>query len=569
MFNNKKILALQKQIEELEANLISLKLDTENITNFNDLYDKVLESYNNSKVLINEQLLNYDKKIMENTAIVDERLLSFQAKIDKMNDDTIADLRNELIKKSLEIKTNSSILEENVRSNVHEYLLNGKETIRNELDSQNLKLRETISEMMDENTKFLQDEAKKNISLIRENIEKNEKLIKEHLDNSLTLLSREAENNRAQFQEAFNQHSQLLNENNIKYANEINNKFNSYELNLNELINISISKKINELVIEEVTIKSTEKILEAFNKSLLDIGEKEKKTIIESIKSLITPKLPLINKSQESKEIKPLDKEKELFHENYNKLKLCVETGVIPMIVGPAGTGKSTAAEQLARDLGLDFYMANRIQNTFELVGFVNAAGEYVTTQFYEAYTKGGIFLFDEVDASSPEALVTINAAIAQRLMAFPGHPTALPMHKDFKAICAGNTFGTGSTREYTGRNKLDAATLDRFMIIEWDYDQNLEDKLVNDKDLLKLCWALRLACPSIEKSIIISTRGIITLDKMLSSNRESKVFLIKDLFKQKFFENISKGSLKKIYNSISDECKGNFYLKYIGELSE
>ena len=569
MFNNKKILALQKQIEELEANLISLKLDTENITNFNDLYDKVLESYNNSKVLIYEQLLNYDKKIMENTAIVDERLLSFQAKIDKMNDDTIAELRNELIKKSLEIKTNSSILEENVRSNVHEYLLNGKETIRNELDSQNSKLRETINEMMDENTKFLQDEAKKNISLIRENIEKNEKLIKEHLDNSLTLLSREAENNRVQFQEAFNQHSQLLNENNIKYANEINNKFNSYELNLNELINISISKKINELVIEEVTIKSTEKILEAFNKSLLDIGEKEKKTIIESIQSLITPKLPLINKSQESKEIKPLDKEKELFHENYDKLKLCVETGVIPMIVGPAGTGKSTAAEQLARDLGLDFYMANRIQNTFELVGFVNAAGEYVTTQFYEAYTKGGIFLFDEVDASSPEALVTINAAIAQRLMAFPGHPTALPMHKDFKAICAGNTFGTGSTREYTGRNKLDAATLDRFMIIEWDYDQNLEDKLVNDKDLLKLCWALRLACPSIEKSIIISTRGIITLDKMLSSNRESKVFLIKDLFKQKFFENISKGSLKKIYNSISDECKGNFYLKYIGELSE
>lgn len=132
--------------------------------------------------------------------------------------------------------------------------------------------------------------------------------------------------------------------------------------------------------------------------------------------------------------------------------------------------------------------MANRIQNTFELVGFVNAKGDYVTTQFYEAFTKGGLFFFDEVDASSPEALVTINAAVAQGYMAFPEHPNNLQMHKDFKVVVAGNTHGRGANLEYNGRNKLDAATLDRFMVVDWDYDKKLEDNLIKDKYLLNIC---------------------------------------------------------------------------------
>ena len=70
--------------------------------------------------------------------------------------------------------------------------------------------------------------------------------------------------------------------------------------------------------------------------------------------------------------------------------------------------------------------------------------------------------------------------------MAFPGHSTAIDMHPDFKVVCAGNTFGSGSTLQYTGRNKLDAATLDRFMIIEWDYDKELEKNLIKDKNLLE-----------------------------------------------------------------------------------
>lgn len=524
MFNSKKIEALKIQVEELKKSLESLRIATQNITNFNELYDKILDSYNNSKALINEQLLQYDKKIIENTAVVDERLLSFQTKIDNILGNTIDELRKNLIDKSLEIQNTILSLEEDLKVNLNTHMQSEKLEIENNFKEQNDKISKVLTDKVEE------------ISL--------------------------------KFDKLVEQHEEIWNENLLKHNNDINNKLNSYEINLNEMISSAVFKQLNNLIIDDVTIKSTELILNAFNKSLLDLGNKEKKSIVEAIRALITPNLPIKKIDNDEMQINPLS-ENELFHICYDKLKLCVTSNIIPMIVGPAGTGKSTAAEQLSRDLGLRFYMANRIQNTFELVGFVNAAGEYVTTQFYEAYTKGGIFLFDEVDASSPEALVTINAAIAQGYMAFPGHPTALPMHKDFKAICAGNTFGTGSTLQYTGRNKLDAATLDRFMIIEWDYDKVLEDKIINDKDLLNLCWCLREVCPTIDKSIIISTRGIVTLEKMLTANKDVETFLVKDLFRQKFFENVSKSNLKKIFNAIADECKGNFFLKFIGELSK
>ena len=530
--------ALLEQLGLLNQEIENLKTAYSNITNFDKTYNIIMDSYKKSKELLNEQLMQYDKKILENAEVVDTRLNSYDTRINNMIDYTKQQNQEDFNK-----------LRETLRNDV-EHIISKYNKINQKFEE----LNSTYKENMNEQKKDFEDSISSRKSELESNLEKKVSDYEEKQKNNVSQIKEEL-------------HSEI--EKSINEVNELSQKtIRNYEINLKSLIDSSITRELNNVIVENVIKESTDKILTAFNKSLVELNETEKKSIIESIKALITPKLNLITNKQEKIQIAPLGKD-ELFHESYDKLKLCVKAGIIPMIVGPAGTGKSTAAEQLSRDLGVNFYMANRIQNTFELVGFVNAAGEYVTTQFYEAYTKGGIFLFDEVDASSPEALVTINAAIAQGYMAFPGHPTALPMHKDFKAICAGNTFGTGSTLQYTGRNKLDAATLDRFMIIEWDYDKGLEDKIIKDKELLKLCWALRVACPGIDKSIIISTRGIITLEKMLVANKETKTFLVKDLFRQKFFENVSKASLKKIYNAIYDECKGNYFLKYIGELSE
>jgi MoxR-like ATPase len=294
-------------------------------------------------------------------------------------------------------------------------------------------------------------------------------------------------------------------------------------------------------------------------------------SIASSIASSVLSKIQVAEQQEDkpAKTIEPFDRKKELVHENFDKLLTCVKAGVIPMLVGPAGTGKSTAVEQVARALGLPFYTMNRIQNAFELTGYIDANGKYVSTQFYEAYTTGGIFFFDEIDASSPEALVTINTAIAQGYMAFPNG--LVKMHPDFKVVAAGNTYGKGANRQYCGRNSLDSATLDRFMIIEWDYDRKIEEKVVKDKELLEFAWAVRDAVEANRYQIIISTRGIIATHKIIEASKDNKDFSIVESLEGNLFENVKPDTLNVIIAALEETpgMKGNKYYKALVELKE
>jgi MoxR-like ATPase len=102
-----------------------------------------------------------------------------------------------------------------------------------------------------------------------------------------------------------------------------------------------------------------------------------------------------------------------------------------------------------------------------------------------------GVFLLDEMDAADPNVLLVINSALANKRMAVssrPAKPYAI-RHKNFVCIAAANTVGTGADRLYSGRNKLDAATLDRFAIgkVFMDYDPALETALCPDNELREL----------------------------------------------------------------------------------
>ena len=144
--------------------------------------------------------------------------------------------------------------------------------------------------------------------------------------------------------------------------------------------------------------------------------------------------------------------------------------GVMPYIVGPAGSGKTTMAENCAAALGLDFYCTGAVVQKYELTGFVDATGTYQESAFYKAYKFGGLFLFDELDASSPAAIVAFNAALENGHWACPSGEM-VERHKDFKVIASANTYGGGATLLYVGRNHLDGSTIDRFGFVILDYD--------------------------------------------------------------------------------------------------
>jgi MoxR-like ATPase len=160
-------------------------------------------------------------------------------------------------------------------------------------------------------------------------------------------------------------------------------------------------------------------------------------------------------------------------HVQFPKLLSAVSQRLNVMLVGPAGSGKTTAAQKVAEALGLPFYFTGAINSEYKLTGFIDAQGRIVNTAFRKAFIEGGVFLFDEMDGSLPAATLAFNAATANRVFDFPeGMHEA---HPDFIAVAAANTYGTGASRQYVGRNQLDAATLDRYAMLEWGYDEALE----------------------------------------------------------------------------------------------
>lgn len=166
-------------------------------------------------------------------------------------------------------------------------------------------------------------------------------------------------------------------------------------------------------------------------------------------------------------------------HFQFPKVLGALGQGIHMMLVGPAGTGKSTIAEKASEALGLEFSSKSCTSQTTEasLVGFMNATGHYVTTEFRKRFELGGVFLLDEVDNANPNVLGVLNSALANGFMAFPDG--MVKRHDGFVAIAAGNTFGNGATAEYVGRNPIDGATKDRFMVYGVDYDLNIEEEML------------------------------------------------------------------------------------------
>jgi hypothetical protein len=162
-------------------------------------------------------------------------------------------------------------------------------------------------------------------------------------------------------------------------------------------------------------------------------------------------------------------------HRQFDHLLKMVAAGCNVWLAGPAGSGKTTAARNVAKALGRPFYFTGAVDTEYKLLGYTDAKGNLVRRPFREAWEHGGVFLFDEIDASLPGAVLALNAALAGDLCDFPD--ACIPRHPDFLCIAAANTFGQGANAEYVGRMKQDAAFLDRFSFLAWEIDTDLETR--------------------------------------------------------------------------------------------
>jgi MoxR-like ATPase len=264
---------------------------------------------------------------------------------------------------------------------------------------------------------------------------------------------------------------------------------------------------------------------------------------IEEVKEEPIDNVEVIEESTEEEEVEYVDddwgEEKEIRHEKYNVIKTCLENNIPIYLAGPAGSGKNYTVEQIAWYLGWNFYFSNSVQQEYKLTGFIDAGGKFHETEFYKACTDENdcIFFLDEIDASIPEVLVLLNAAIANGYFEFPNGRVDIE-HVHF--VAAGNTVGSGADEMYTGRMVLDQATLDRFAIIEFDYDKKVEMNISKgNKQLVDFIHELRDKAKQTGIRATFSYRCIEMTTKLEKAGMD-----VKDILKIAIFKGMDKDTI-------------------------
>lgn len=219
-------------------------------------------------------------------------------------------------------------------------------------------------------------------------------------------------------------------------------------------------------------------------------------------------------------------------------------------LYGPAGSGKNTIAEQIAEALGVEFYYQNTLVTKFDVSGYKNAQGEYEETPFYKAWKNGGLFFPDELDNSTAEAIIALNAALANGYYTFPNSGEKVAKHPDFYCIAAGNTNGQGATEEYCGRYQMDESSRDRFAFVEIDYNAKIEESICGGHlDILEFIRDLRSVTKSLQIKLICGYRAISRLAKFYDLSTK----FVLDSF---IFKGLAKDDIREIAAALSSKNK-------------
>jgi cobaltochelatase CobS len=204
-------------------------------------------------------------------------------------------------------------------------------------------------------------------------------------------------------------------------------------------------------------------------------------------------------------------------HELLPKLITLAKLGENILLVGPAGCGKTTLAHQLAEALTYNFahLCCSAGMSESYLAGRYLPTGEFKEAEFSRMYREGGVFLLDELDAADANVLLLINTALANGEFYNPISGKTSKRHEKFVCVAGANTFGLGGTATYTGRNRLDAATLDRFVPFKIEYNKELEKKLCPEEKILEAFHRAREKLNERGAQQVISTRLIARAYKM------------------------------------------------------
>lgn len=241
--------------------------------------------------------------------------------------------------------------------------------------------------------------------------------------------------------------------------------------------------------------------------------------------------------------------------DRFDDILSCVANGFNVYLVGPSGTGKSYTADQVAaalhRTAGETYFPVAKVSYAEQLTGYMNAAGVYVEGVLYKAMKAGALLFVDEIDASDPNALVALNAAIASRSYTFP-NCEYVKAADGFCIMAAGNTYGNGADNLYTGRNAIDASTLDRMATFYIDYNERVELASANgNRELVDFIHEVRKAAKAQAVDFVCSYRAL----KMVATMEAAGMNTV-DLMASCVVKGMDKEDARRLFASVDSSNK-------------
>ncbi len=275
-------------------------------------------------------------------------------------------------------------------------------------------------------------------------------------------------------------------------------------------------------------------------KELIEAVKREKKELEENI-----PEIEPKNKEY----IKP-----DIWDEVYKLVK----AGQNVLIFGPAGCGKSRLAQEIAHTLDANFFTISfsgglRYSQVYGSTHIKDGNSEWVPSAFIKAIQEPGLILLDELCSCDAEVAKGINAITEPNSRSWLSPNGRVKVHEGVKFIACDNTSGRQINRQYTGSQRQDDSTLDRFpLTFHMNYDPTVEKQIVkafgiksaDSIKLLKKLENLRAKVKELDIPFDPSTRRLIACCRAIKVG-----FTLDRAFELSFLTSLSKAERQKISN--------------------
>lgn len=224
------------------------------------------------------------------------------------------------------------------------------------------------------------------------------------------------------------------------------------------------------------------------------------------------------------------------------------------MIQGETGSGKTHFARNLAHKLKLPYKRLNLngATTTEDLVGQIiptaDKGFQWVDGWVTKFMRFGGILVLDEINMAQADILALLNSVLddERTLTLTQKDGEVIHAHKNFFVIATINM-------NYEGTKPLNEALKDRFSdVLIFEYERDIEEKLVKDKKILDFAEKLRFAFNSGEIITPISTRSLIFFENNIKLYGDS---VARELFFNRF-EKAERKVVTELWNTLFGKKK-------------